>query len=109
MASNGAPGPVQAAAFQEESPQDGRQGSTWGPDAASTASSGSRARPGRQRVIKDQIDENYEDGLRMLNPLRCCLASNLAWYHIERKGACLPFIESIQDIQQAKGSTDSSH
>ena len=64
--SNVANAPDQAAGFQQRSPQKMRKGSTWGPDA------GSRGKSGRRRVVRDEIDENYEESLRLLSPLRCC-------------------------------------
>lgn len=64
--SNVANAPEQAAGFQQRSPQEVRKGSTWGPDA------GSRGKSGRPRVVRDEIDENYEESLRLLSPLRCC-------------------------------------
>lgn len=67
--------------FQQESPQEARKGSTWGPDA------GSKGRAGRRKkVVRDQIDENYEDALRMLTPFRCCplaaLFPSKSLYHV---------------------------
>lgn len=60
--------PDQAAGFQQRSPQEMRKGSTWGPDA------GSRGKSRRRRVARDEIDENYEESLRLLSPLRALVA-----------------------------------
>ena len=63
-ASNGASSPSLASTFQQKSPQEARRGSTWGPDP------GSKAKGGKRRMVRDQIDENYDSALRTLSPLR---------------------------------------
>ena len=82
-----------------------RQGSTWGPDAGSTASSGGRAGPGRRRVVKDQIDENYEDGLRMLTPLRCCFTCDVSWCHATRR-VRVPLLKAWRTLEAGQRQFD---